>query len=435
VILDVVYNHFGNLSNTVGEFSDDYTTDRYGNEWGKSNNLDGERSAAVREFFLANARYWIEEFHLDGYRFDATQAIHDASDEHILTALAGEARQAAGKRGVLLVAENEPQDSRLVRSPQDGGHGLDMVWNDDFHHAAVVRLTGRSEAYYSDYLGDVEEFLATLKHGFLYQGQHSRWQNKPRGTPTRGLPQWAFVNYLETHDQVANSARGTRLHRLTSPGRLRAMTVLWLLSPQTPMFFQGQEFASSADFLYFADHAPEHRRMVAEGRIGFLSQFPSINTNEMRGAIPEPSDRDTFERCALDFQERVRHAPVYDLHRDLLRLRREDAVFSAQRSDLVDCASHGPDALIVRYFGDESGDRLLLVNFGRDLSIAPAPQPLIAAPPGQVWQLLFSSEAARYGGRGTPPLEREEGWHVPGEAAMVLKSVPAGSPPVLDLIA
>lgn len=433
VILDVVYNHFGNLSNTLGQFSDYYTTDRYANEWGSSNNFDGEHSQPVREFFLANVRYWIEEFHLDGFRFDATQAIHDASEDHILSALAREARAAAGHRPILLVAENEPQDARLVRPRTEGGHGMDMIWNDDFHHAAAVRLTGRNEAYYSDYRGEAEEFLAALKHGFLYQGQYSTWQGKPRGTPTRGLPQWAFVNYLETHDQVANSARGTRLCHLTSPGCWRAMTVLWLLSPQTLLLFQGQEFGSSADFLFFADHEPAFRQIVADGRRSFLAQFPSINTPEMRDGLADPGELATFERCRLDFRERERHRSVYDLHRDLLRLRREDAVFSQQRSDLMDCASYGQEVLIVRYFGDGGGDRLSLINFGRDQTIAPAPQPLLAPPIGQVWQLLFSSESPRYGGRGTPPLHRREGWFVPGESAVVLQSLAAGSPPVPDL--
>jgi maltooligosyltrehalose trehalohydrolase len=150
----------------------------------------------------------------------------------------------------------------------------------------------------------------------------------------------------------------------------------------------------------------------------------------MRNNLADPGERQTFERCRLDFSERERNRPLYDLHRELLRLRREDPLFSRQSAELIDCASHGADALLIRYFGDRSGDRLLLVNFGRDLTIAPAPQPLLAPPAGQVWQLLFSSEAVRYGGRGTPPLERMEGWHVPGESAVVFQSLPAGSPPI-----
>ncbi len=248
VILDVVYNHFGNFGNMLGEFSDDYFTDNYPNEWGKAINFDGRDSLHVREFFLANVRYWIEEFHLDGYRLDATQAIHDASPEHILTAIARVAREAAGRRGVLLVAENEPQETQQVRSPSEGGYGLDMAWNDDFHHAAIVRLTGHNEAYYSDYLGAAEEFLAAVKHGFLYQGQHSQWQEKPRGTRTDGLPAWSFVNFLENHDQVANSATGRRLHAMASPACYRAMTTLWLVLPADAALLPGSGVCFFARF-------------------------------------------------------------------------------------------------------------------------------------------------------------------------------------------
>ena len=224
VILDVVYNHFGTVDCTVSEFSDDYNSRRYENEWGAPVNFDGERSGPVREFFLANVRHWIEEFHLDGFRFDATQSIFDASEVHILTAMQQEAREAAGERGVILLAENEPQDVRLLRPVEEGGHGLDASCNDDFHHTARVRLTGLKEAYYEDYRGSVDELRSCMLGGYLFQGQMYRHQGKRRGTPTRGLPATAFVHFLQNHDQIANTGPGRRIHQLTSPGRLRAMT-------------------------------------------------------------------------------------------------------------------------------------------------------------------------------------------------------------------
>lgn len=187
VILDVVYNHYGPQENSLPQFSDDYTTDRHKSEWGGAINFDGDNSGPVREFFRANARYWIDEFHLDGLRFDATQAILDESDSHILTELVATAREAGGDRTLFIVAENEPQKVRMLRSPADGGHGMDAVWNDDFHHAAMVRLTGHNEAYYSDFMGTAEEFLGAIKRGFMYQGQRSQWQKNPRGTSTRGF--------------------------------------------------------------------------------------------------------------------------------------------------------------------------------------------------------------------------------------------------------
>jgi maltooligosyltrehalose trehalohydrolase len=215
-ILDVVYNHFGPDGNDVAEFAPEYFTDKYGNDWGATINFDGP--AAVREFFLGNAGCWIDEFHVDGLRLDATQDIHDASRDHIVAAIARRAREAAGPRRVYL-AENEPQDTRLVRPPAAGGFGLDAVWNDDFHHTAVVALTGRREAYYTDYRGSGQELLSCAKYGYLYQGQWYRWQNKPRGTPAFDLPASAFIAYLENHDQVANSASGRRLHEKASPAR------------------------------------------------------------------------------------------------------------------------------------------------------------------------------------------------------------------------
>ena len=174
----------------------------------------------MREFFLANVRYWIEEFHLDGFRFDATQSIFDTSDQHILTEMQQEARQAAGRPSVILLAENEPQDVRLLRPVEDGGHGLDASCNDDFHHTARVRLTGLTEAYYEDYTGSVDELRSAILGGYLFQGQMCWHQNKRRGTPTRGLPATAFIHFLQNHDQIANTGPGRRIHELTSPGRL-----------------------------------------------------------------------------------------------------------------------------------------------------------------------------------------------------------------------
>ncbi|HXH82383.1 MAG TPA: malto-oligosyltrehalose trehalohydrolase [Candidatus Tectomicrobia bacterium] len=421
VILDVVYNHLGPDGNYLKAFSEDYFTDRYANEWGEAINLDGEGSAAVREFVLASAAHWIDEYHLDGLRLDATQQMYDASPEHILAALARVVRAAARGRDTLLIAENEPQDVRLVRPPEEGGYGLDAVWNDDFHHAAVVALTGLTAAYYSDYRGTAQEFVSAMKRGFLYQGQRYRWQKKRRGTPTYGLPPATFVTFIQNHDQIANSARGHRRHLLTSPGRYKAMTALMLLGPGTPLLFQGQEFGASAPFLYFADHKPELARQVRRGRADFLRQFPALAAPEMQEQLPDPADRDTFERSRLDLSERERHAETYALHRDLLALRREDAVFASQRPGGLDGAVLSPDAFVLRYFDGEHDERLLLVNLGRELTIDPAPEPLLAPPAGARWEVRWSSEDPRYGGVGTPPVESDEGWHLPAESAIVMQ--------------
>jgi maltooligosyltrehalose trehalohydrolase len=387
----------------------------------------------VRSFIVANAAYWIAEFHLDGLRLDATQSMHDGSPEHVLAAITREARRAAGERSIILVAENEPQDTRLVRPVAEGGYGIDALWNDDFHHSAMVALTGRSEAYYTDYRGDPQEFVSALKHGTLFQGQQFKWQGQRRGTPTFGLPRPAFVTFIQNHDQVANSAHGLRAHALASPGRWRALTALMLLAPGTPMLFQGQEHASSKPFLFFADHQGDLAAAVRRGRRTFLSQFRTLARPEWSTSGPDPSDPATFERCRLDHGERERHHEAWSLHHDLLRLRREDAVLSRQGEDGLDGAVLGAHAFVVRFFGPSGDDRLLVVNLGPDEHFSPAPEPLLAPPHGRLWTVRWSSEARAYGGSGTFPPDSADGWRLPGEAAVLLAPSseaiePAGEP-------
>ena len=428
VILDVVYNHLGPDGNYLEEYSADYFSDRYKNEWGEPLNFDGENSEPVREFFVSNAGYWIDEFHMDGLRLDATQQIFDASPVHVMSEMTLRVRESARGRGTLIVAENEPQDAKLVRPAEEGGYGMDALWNDDFHHSARVALTRHNEAYLSEYLGTPQEFISAVKYGYLYQGQRYAWQGKRRGTPGLGLPPCAFINYLQNHDQIANSALGLRCHQIAGPARYRALMALTLLAPGTPMFFQGQEFGASSRFLYFADHKPGLAEAVKKGREEFVSQFPSIGESDMRDALDDPADPATFEQCKLDLGERERNKHMVAFHRDLLRLRREDAAFRAQRRRGVDGAVLSDDAFVLRYF-DQAGDRLVLVNLGRDLTLVPAPEPLLGPPEGMRWDTLWSSEDPLYGGAGTPLIESDErGWHLPGEATVVMYPVPREQP-------
>jgi maltooligosyltrehalose trehalohydrolase len=420
VVLDVVYNHVGPDGCYLRSFSPAWFSERYRSEWGDALNFDGADSGPVREFFVANAGYWIDEFHLDGLRLDATQSIHDASPEHVIAALIRRARQAAGRRSIVVVAENEPQQVRLLRPPATGGYGVDALWNDDFHHTARVAVTGRHEAYYSDYRGTARELLALARHGFLYQGQRSTWQRKPRGTPTGGVPRACFVTYTQNHDQVANSGDGRRLHALTSPGRWRAITALHLLGPGTPLLFQGQEFAASAPFLYFADHKPELAAAIREGRVKFLSQFRTLAASPP-GCLPDPGDPATFERCKLDVRERDDHVEARALHADLLARRRDDPLLAAQRG--VDGAVLAEQALVLRWSDARGSDRLLLVNLGPELWLDVVPEPALAPPAAARWDVLWSSDDARYGGPGTAPIETDAGWRLPAEAAVLLGAV------------
>lgn len=417
VALDVVYNHFGPDGNYLKQYADDYFTDRYANEWGEALNFDGENAGPVREFVTANAAYWAGEYHIDGLRLDATQQIFDASPENIMTVLAKSFRAAARERKTFVVAENESQHSRLARPVEQGGVGLDGLWNDDFHHTVRVAATGHYEAYYSDYRGRPQELISTAKYGYLFQGQRYTWQVKDRGSPAWGLRPAQFVTYIQNHDQVANSSRGERLHRLTSPGTFKALTAFLLLAPGTPMLFQGQEFAASSPFLYFADHNDSLRPLVQEGRIQFLSQFPSLAQPEVRAILDDPGDPMTFERCKLDLSERRTHAAIYHLHKDLLRLRREETALRGR----MDGAVLSESAFLLRFFAENGDDRLLVINLGLDWTLDPAPEPLLAPPQGRVWALQWSSEDPAYGGTGTAPFEVAANWRFPGRAAVLLR--------------
>ena len=425
VILDVVYNHLGPDGCVFAKYSTAYFSDR-ATEWGDSLNFDGRCSDPVREFFIANAAYWIDEFRLDGLRLDATQSIHDRSPEHIIGVMARRAREAAGNRPLLIVAENEPQRVELLQRPSEGRHGVDMLWNDDFHHSAMVALTGRREAYYTDYRGTPQEFISMARHGFLFQGQRYAWQKQPRGTRTDGVPPAAFVNFLENHDQVANSGDGSRNHKRTTPGRYRAMTALLMLLPGTPMLFQGQEFGASAPFLYFADHRPELAKAVEKGRREFAAQFPSIASVEMQRCLPAPHDPATFERCKLNWDEAAAHVTHRRLHEALLALRRSEAAFRRQEPGAVEGAVLAAEAFVLRFAAaDQLDERVLIVNLGPDLNEPSLAEPLLAPVPGHRWAVQWTSEHPDYGGCGTPAVVGD-GWRIPGHAAIVLKPTFAG---------
>jgi maltooligosyltrehalose trehalohydrolase len=425
VILDVVYNHLGPDGNYLTKYSAHYLNEKKKTDWGLGINFDGENSKPVREYFRENAAYWIREYHLDGLRLDATQDIHDDSADHILAEISRAARNAAGKRNIILIGENEPQETRLIRPESEGGYGLDALWNDDYHHSATVALTGKADAYYSDYRGTPQEFISAVKYGYLYQGQWYRWQKKRRGTSNLGLDHEAMVTFIENHDQVANSARGQRMHQLSAPGVWKALTALTLLGPGTPMLFQGQEFSSSSPFLFFADQKPEIAEKIREGRVEFLEQWRALRLPEIQRCFADPCSLGTFERAKLDFSEVEKHASAYALHRDLLKLRREDPVISLQGEFGIDGAVLSPLSFVLRYFSaDYKTDRLLLINFGADLEISPAPEPLLAPPETMRWEKIWSSDDPPYGGCGTAAVDTGAFWYVPGQSAVVLRPAP-----------
>ncbi len=424
VILDVVYNHFGPEGNYLGVFSEDYLLRGKGHEWGDVINFDGPKSGPVREFFITNGRYWIEEFHFDGFRFDATHAIHDRSEEYIIAAVGRAARSAAGSRSIILVAENDLQEARMTRRLREGGVGLDGMWNDDFHHSAIVALTGQNVGYFSDYSGNPQEFVSAAKHGFLYQGQALSWRKMLRGTPAFGIPAEAFVCFIENHDQIANTGSGNRPRFQTSPGRYRAMTALLLLGPWTPLLFQGEEFGASNPFLFFADVGDAAvRDSIRKGRAELLAPFLSLSEKETLTSSIAPDDPEAFSRCKLDFSEREKNHEIYNLHIDLLKLRREDSRFCLQGVGGIDGAVLSPESLVLRYFSDQKEDRLLFVNLGEPRVLHPTSEPLLAPPPGCKWDILWSSDSSRYGGSDGVATAAPEKWSLPAESTVAFKPV------------
>ena len=422
VILDVVYNHFGPDGNYLGAFSDDYLIRGNENEWGDSINFDDRNSGPVREFFITNGCYWIEEFHFDGFRFDALHAVRDRSNEYIIGAVGRAARKAAGSRSIILIAENDRQEARMVQPRSEGGDDLDGMWNDDFHHSARVALTGRKEAYFDDYLGAPQEFISAAKYGFLYQGQALSWRKALRGSSTFGISPEAFVCFIENHDQIANTGPGERVRFQTSPARYRAMTALLLLGPWTPLLFQGEEFGASSPFMFFADIGDASvRNAIRKGRADWLAPFLSLTEEEALTTLPAPHDPEVFDRCKLDFSEREKNRQLYDLHIDLLKLRREDSRFHRQIPGGVDGAVLGTTSFVLRYFSKEDDDRLLLVNFGECQVLHPASEPLLAPPSGCTWETLWTSESSRYNGSEAAIVVTREQWLLPAESTVTLR--------------
>jgi maltooligosyltrehalose trehalohydrolase len=424
VILDVVYNHVGADGNYLPQFSAEYFTDRHSNEWGQTLNY---YSDPVRRFAIDNAAYWIREFHMDGLRLDATQSIHDPRHPELLAAINREAREAAHPRTIVISAEDYLQRSELLSPVEAGGAGFDHLWNDDFHHAARVALTGNRGGYFRSYRGQASELLATLRHGFLFQGQYDGWRNSARGSPVRGKPLSAFVAFTQNHDQIANTLFGQRLHRLTSPGRARAMTAILLLGPHTPLLFMGQEFDASSPFAYFADYQGDVAEGLWRGRKNELERFQQYAGAAAQARVMDPSAPETFTRSTLSLGERDAHGPTWRLYRDLIRLRREDAVLARRPQAPIDGAVLSDRAFLLRWFDDEHGDRLLLVNLGDEIETRTIPEPLLASPVGRRWRLHWSSDHPCYEGMGIVDPVQSHGWTVPPEAACFLLAEP--SPP------
>jgi maltooligosyltrehalose trehalohydrolase len=323
VIADVVYNHFGPSGNYTGKYGP-YLTDAHKTPWGGAVNLEEAASHHVRRFFLDNAQMWLRDFHMDGLRIDAVHSFVDRSAIHILEELAAEIETLGATLGRLLVliAESDLNDPRIVTPRDCGGLGMDAQWNDDFHHALFAVLNREKPAgYYIDF-GSLANLAKALERTFVYDGIYSSHRNRRHGRPVGNLSQHRFLGFIQNHDQVGNRAVGDRVSQSAGVGRAKIAASLVLLGPFIPMLFQGEEWATTSPFLYFADHQdPELARLVSEGRRHEFDKFawdPSI--------IPDPEKRESFLRSKLNWDERREpvHADVFDWYRKLIKLRRSE---------------------------------------------------------------------------------------------------------------
>ncbi len=329
VLLDVVYNHFGPEGAYQHVIAPETFTDRHKTPWGAAINTDGTQSSAVREYFIHNALYWIEEFHLDGLRLDAVHAILDDGPRHLLQELAERVRAAHPQRQIHLVLENEENEAgRLQRDAGGMPRWYSAQWNDDVHHVLHVAATGEAHGYYGDYHGDTAKLGRALAEGFAFQGELMPYRGHERGEDSTALPPSAFVAFMQNHDQVGNRAFGERLTAIAPPEAVRALAATYLLLPQVPMLFMGEEWAAAQPFPFFCDFGEELAAAVRKGRREEFARFPEFRDPATRERIPDPVAAATFESAKLDWEQAQRepHAAWLDWYRRVLAVRREDIV-------------------------------------------------------------------------------------------------------------
>jgi malto-oligosyltrehalose trehalohydrolase len=325
VLLDVVYNHFGPDGNYLPVYAPGFFTDRHKTPWGAAVNYDGADSKPVREFIIHNALYWIEEYHLDGLRLDAVHAILDDGATHLLEELAERVRDAQ-LRPIHLLLENEHNQARWLRRDADGGAALySAQWNDDVHHVLHVAATGEGQGYYADYLHDTDKLGRALAEGFAYQGETMPFSGNSRGEPSAGLPPTAFVAFIQNHDQIGNRAFGERLPLIAAPAAIRAITALYLLLPQVPMLFMGEEWGSEQPFAFFCDFHGDLAEAVRRGRREEFARFPEFKDEATRERIPDPQAEATFLSAKLNWAQTQQPGPGawLEWYRRLLALRQK----------------------------------------------------------------------------------------------------------------
>jgi maltooligosyltrehalose trehalohydrolase len=398
VILDVVYNHVGPEGNYLDAFGP-YFTDKYRTPWGRAFNYDGPDSDEVRRFIIDNALYWITEYHVDGLRLDAVHGIFDGGARPVLQELASAVHDQAAylDRSVVVIAESDLNDARLLRSVTEYGFGLDGQWSDDFHHAVHAALTGERNGYYADF-GPVSAIAESLREPFVFEGQYSAFRRRRHGSSSVGIPRCRFVVAIQNHDQIGNRATGDRLAAILPPDKRRLAAALLLLCPYVPMLFMGEEYGETAPFQYFIDHGDPS--LVASVRAGRLGEFAAF---EWKDAVPDAADPATFERSKLDWSLATlpEHAQTLAMYRDLLSLRRDEPMLRPDGARIVVADGEPGWITVLREPaydftrpGTYAGDMILsLFNCSNEAVDIP-----VTGAGDRSWSLRFSSDSAAYGG-------------------------------------
>jgi maltooligosyltrehalose trehalohydrolase len=396
VILDVVYNHLGPDGNYVGVYHPGYFNPEHKTPWGDAFNLE---LPPVRSLFAENPAYWMREFHVDGFRLDATHEIYDPSPRHLLSEIA----ERVHENGGFVTAEDERNEPQLLLPTERCGMGFDGCWADDFHHVIRVMLTREREGYYRNFHGTPAELAETLAHGWLFRGQHDTAEGERRGGDTTELRPEQFVYCISNHDQVGNRAFGERLGHIAGAAAYRAASALLCLVPQTPLLFMGQEWSASTAFQYFTDHSDELGRSVTKGRRHEFRHFAAFADPESLTSIPDPQAERTFRNSKLRWDEvpEQHHQQVLQLYRDFLHLRRTHPAFRdrSRANYRVDLLEHGIVALLVGLLSERRCVVLVDLIGGHNAprlhdSVFPLNER------GQ-WRHLLSSNEDRFGGTGT----------------------------------
>ncbi len=394
VVLDVVYNHLGPEGNYLNEFGY-YFTDHYRTPWGQAINYDGPSSDEVRHYVISNAVYWVTEYHIDSLRLDAIHGIVDCSATHVLRDLAAAVHAQANRlgRNIVVVAESDLNDVRVISPTAEGGYGLDGQWSDDFHHAIHSLLTGEKNGYYQDF-GDAAHLATALREGFVYSGQHSAYRKRRHGNSSRHRPPKQLLICSQNHDQVGNRAFGDRLTTLIPFEALKVAAATVLFAPNVPLLFMGEEYGEPAPFQYFTDHSdPELAEAVRKGR---RAEFVHFGWKEEE--IPDPQDPATFERS------RVHPGPQKDPKRSaLLRWYRTLSQFRKAHPPLG--ASHRHDehrvwvfeserVLVLHRWTADGKSALVLLGFNKGATSVTLREP------AGTWRLALDAAAKDFGGTG-----------------------------------